>query len=167
MGRSLQIRFDRRAIGLLLVFGVTTFALPAPAQTPPDPAATSKSDPAPPPAQSPSSTNPDSNASSGGEVSSRDTAPTFKVRVNLVLVRVVVRDSQGNIITNLKKRTSNSRTIASLRPSRPLASKLRSRMQLCLPYPPSTPRLQARQHHRLWPRCRNALLPWFSTTPIC
>jgi len=103
MGRSLQIRFDRRAIGLLLVFGVTTFALPAPAQTPPDPAATSKSDPAPPPAQSPSSTSPDSNASSGGEVSSRDTAPTFKVRVNLVLVRVVVRDSQGNIITNLKK----------------------------------------------------------------
>jgi VWFA-related protein len=103
MGRSLQIRFDRRAIGLLLVFGVTTFALPAPAQTPPDPAATSKTDPAPPPAQSPSSTNPDSNASSGGEVSSRDTAPTFKVRVNLVLVRVVVRDSQGNIITNLKK----------------------------------------------------------------
>ena len=103
MGRSLQIRFDRRAIGLLLVFGMTTFALPAPAQTPPDPAATSKTDPAPPPAQSPSSTNPDSNASSGAEVSSRDTAPTFKVRVNLVLVRVVVRDSQGNAVTNLKK----------------------------------------------------------------
>jgi VWFA-related protein len=103
MGRSLQIRFNRRAIGLLLVFGVTTFDLPAPAQTPPDPAATSKTDPAPPPAQSPSSTNPDSNASSGAEVSSRDTAPTFKVRVNLVLVRAVVRDSQGNIITNLKK----------------------------------------------------------------
>jgi VWFA-related protein len=103
MGRSVQIRIDRRAIGLLLAFGVTTFALPAPAQTPPDPAATSKTDPAPPPAQSPSSTSPDSNASSSAEVSSRDTAPTFKVRVNLVLVRVVVRDSQGNTVTNLKK----------------------------------------------------------------
>src|SRR6266436_4918725 len=37
------------------------------------------------------------------EVSSRDTPTTFKVRVNLVLVRVVVRDSQGNVVPNLKK----------------------------------------------------------------
>src|SRR5205814_5981798 len=37
------------------------------------------------------------------EVSSRDTPPTFKVRVNLVLVRVVVRDPQGNVVPNLKK----------------------------------------------------------------
>src|SRR6266581_4932443 len=37
------------------------------------------------------------------EVSSRDTPTTFKVRVNLVLVRVVVRDSQGKIASNLKK----------------------------------------------------------------
>jgi VWFA-related protein len=37
------------------------------------------------------------------EVSSRDTAPTFKVRVNLVLVRVVVRDQQGHVVPNLKK----------------------------------------------------------------
>src|SRR5438445_9455435 len=37
------------------------------------------------------------------EVSSRDTPTTFKVRVNLVLVRVVVRDSQGKIVSNLKK----------------------------------------------------------------
>src|SRR5260370_14923678 len=37
------------------------------------------------------------------ELSSHDTPTTFKVRVNLVLVRVVVRDSQGKVIPNLKK----------------------------------------------------------------
>jgi VWFA-related protein len=37
------------------------------------------------------------------EVSSHDTPATFKVRVNLVLVRVVVRDRQGKIVSNLKK----------------------------------------------------------------
>src|SRR6266480_3530836 len=37
------------------------------------------------------------------EVSSRDTPTTFKVCVNLVLVRVVVRDQQGKIVSNLKK----------------------------------------------------------------
>jgi VWFA-related protein len=40
---------------------------------------------------------------SGGEVTSRDTPATFKVRVNLVLVRVVVRDSDGKAIANLKQ----------------------------------------------------------------
>jgi VWFA-related protein len=39
----------------------------------------------------------------GGEVTSRDTPATFKVRVNLVLVRVVVRDSDGKAIANLKQ----------------------------------------------------------------
>src|SRR5437773_1189582 len=37
------------------------------------------------------------------EVSSHETPTTFKVRVNLVLVRVVVRDSQGKVVSNLKK----------------------------------------------------------------
>src|SRR6266699_3391368 len=37
------------------------------------------------------------------EVSSHDTPTTFKVRVNLVLVRVVVRDAHGKIVSNLKK----------------------------------------------------------------
>ncbi|HEV1995320.1 MAG TPA: VWA domain-containing protein, partial [Candidatus Acidoferrum sp.] len=37
------------------------------------------------------------------EVSSHDTPTTFKVRVNLVLVRVVVRDLHGKIVPNLKK----------------------------------------------------------------
>ncbi|HTQ59076.1 MAG TPA: hypothetical protein VMI32_02565, partial [Candidatus Solibacter sp.] len=32
-----------------------------------------------------------------------DSPATFKVRVNLVLVRVVVRDTDGKVVTNLKK----------------------------------------------------------------
>src|SRR5467141_1209681 len=42
-------------------------------------------------------------ASPNEEVSSHDTPTTFKVRVNLVLVRVVVRDAQGKVVPNLKK----------------------------------------------------------------
>ena len=37
------------------------------------------------------------------EVASHDTPTTFKVRVNLVLVRVVVRDAKGNVVPSLKK----------------------------------------------------------------
>ena len=37
------------------------------------------------------------------EVVTRDSATTFKVRVNLVLVRVVVRDESGKVVENLKK----------------------------------------------------------------
>jgi VWFA-related protein len=68
------------------------------AQTPPPPTpppdAPAKTDPAaqPPPAPA-----------QNEEVSSHDTPTTFKVRVNLVLVRVVVRDSKGKIVPNLKK----------------------------------------------------------------
>jgi VWFA-related protein len=55
----------------------------------------------PPPAQpaKPPGQDSDSNA----ELSSHDTAPTFKVRVNLVLVRVVVRDQKGNAVQDLHK----------------------------------------------------------------
>jgi VWFA-related protein len=66
-------------------------APPAPQQEAPAKTdSTAKPSPAPPAAQN-------------EEVSSHDTPTTFKVRVNLVLVRVVVRDSRGKIISNLKK----------------------------------------------------------------
>jgi len=42
-------------------------------------------------------------SSDNQEVSSRDTPTTFKVRVNLVLVRVVVRDASGKVVNGLKK----------------------------------------------------------------
>lgn len=74
------------------------------------------SDPSPKPAAQPSSPAPQSadrgaqNApaassqpGSSQEVVTRDTPTTFKVRVNLVLVRVVVRDEHGKIVENLKK----------------------------------------------------------------
>src|SRR5580765_1151728 len=53
-----------------------------------------------PATQAPAATAPTNETS---EVSTRDTPPTFRVRVNLVLVRVVVRDGNGQIVTNLKK----------------------------------------------------------------
>jgi VWFA-related protein len=69
--------------------------------------------PAPSPASSPeqsSSPKPDSSQQPGSqvqannpEVSSQDGPPTFKVRVNLVLVRVIVRDAQGKVVPNLRK----------------------------------------------------------------
>src|SRR6267142_3635069 len=55
------------------------------------------------PAKPDSTATPTPAAGQNEEVSSHDTPTTFKVRVNLVLVRVVVRDRQGKIISNLKK----------------------------------------------------------------
>jgi hypothetical protein len=37
------------------------------------------------------------------EMSSRDTVPTFKVRVNLVQVKAVVRDSKGQVVKDLER----------------------------------------------------------------
>src|SRR5438876_11834895 len=64
--------------------------------------------PAPPqdaPSKTDSTAKPPSAPAAGQneEVSSQETPTTFKVRVNLVLVRVVVRDSQGKVVSNLKK----------------------------------------------------------------
>ncbi len=110
MGRSLESRFDRRAIGLLVVLGLMFFGISLRAQAPPEPSDAPKTDAAPPappaqsaPAQPTLQPNAAGSAPSGSEVSSHDTSPTFKVRVNLVLVRVVVRDSQGNVVPDLKK----------------------------------------------------------------
>ena len=72
------------------------------AQNPPPPT---------PPSANPPAATPDSSTKPGQEtparevqeVSSQDTPATFKVRVNNVLVRVVVRDSQGKVVGNLKK----------------------------------------------------------------
>jgi VWFA-related protein len=103
MGRSAEIRFDRRAIGLLLTLCLACFASSLCAQTPADSSAGPKPEPAPPSSTSPQTPPGGSNDRTSSEVSSRDTAPTFKVRVNLVLVRVVVRDAQGTVVSNLKK----------------------------------------------------------------
>src|SRR6266850_6433801 len=44
-----------------------------------------------------------STSPAASEVVTRDSATSFKVRVNLVLLRVVVRDQNGKVVDNLKK----------------------------------------------------------------
>jgi VWFA-related protein len=96
-----QFPFARRwkCVFLLALLTGVSASVRAQAPTAPDPPSASPSAQTPPEplkAQAPA-------ASDSAEVSSRDTAPTFKVRVNLVLVRVVVRDQQGKVVPNLHK----------------------------------------------------------------
>ena len=100
MYHSLLLPGFRRVVFLvfvccLLLSGIRLSAQSPPSPTPPQDApaktdSTAKSPAAPAPTQ-------------GEEVSSHETPTTFKVRVNLVLVRVVVRDAHGKIVPNLKK----------------------------------------------------------------
>jgi VWFA-related protein len=86
------------ASALLLVFCAC-----ARAQEPPPPETSSK----PPENSTPQGASVETRsgyqAGTGQEVVTRDSPTSFKVRVNLVLVRVVVRDGHGKIIDNLKK----------------------------------------------------------------
>src|SRR6266478_1770350 len=100
MFHSLLFRGFLRIILVVFACCLSISANRLSAQTPP---------PATPPQDAPEKTDsnatpaPASAAGPNEEVSSRDTPTTFKVRVNLVLVRVVVRDQQGKIVSNLKK----------------------------------------------------------------
>ncbi len=87
----------------LAVLACCSFVIsPTFAQNPPPPAPPPQ---APAPAATPdSATRPAvSSEQDVKEVSSQDTPATFKVRVNNVLVRVVVRDSHGKVVSHLKK----------------------------------------------------------------
>ena len=112
MLRSTEDRLERRAARLMLFVGscLVTAVLWAQEPPPPPTPATATSPSARPPAttsQPPDSaaqTNPTKSSDANtAEVTTHDTAPTFKVRVNEVLVRVVVRDPSGNVIPGLKK----------------------------------------------------------------
>lgn len=96
-----QFPFARRWKCVLWMSVLTGVGAPLRAQTPPPPDPPSATVTVQPPAEPAKPQAPASNENA--EVSSRDTAPTFKVRVNLVLVRVVVRDQQGHVVSNLKK----------------------------------------------------------------
>jgi VWFA-related protein len=94
--RSFTRRCEATAAILLALGCLCPFSLHA--QTPPSPDAQGNA------AQQPSK--PPDNASppaASAEVVTRDSAATFKVRVNLVLLRVVVRDQNGKVVDNLKK----------------------------------------------------------------
>jgi VWFA-related protein len=94
MQNPLRFPFTRRTSGLLLkaLLAASCTAFQVHAQEAP---AKSETQPQPPTTQAP--------GNGTSEVSTRDTPPTFRVRVNLVLVRVVVRDSSGKVVANLKK----------------------------------------------------------------
>jgi VWFA-related protein len=94
MRNPLRFPFTRRTSSLLLkaLLVASCGAIQVRAQEAP---AKSETQPQAPAAQAP--------GNEPSEVSTRDTPPTFRVRVNLVLVRVVVRDSNGKVVTNLKK----------------------------------------------------------------
>jgi VWFA-related protein len=77
---------------LLVVLAVSAQAPPAPDNSTPKPA-TESAKPSGNASQSPAA----------AEVVTRDSSTTFKVRVNIVLVRVVVRDQKGKAIDSLKK----------------------------------------------------------------
>src|SRR5579864_2540710 len=96
-----QFPFARLLKCLFAVLVLAGLTAPVRAQTPtsPDPPAAGTAQ-TPTPAEP---AKPQAPANDSAEVSSRDTAPTFKVRVNLVLVRVVVRDQQGHVVPNLHK----------------------------------------------------------------
>src|SRR6267378_3132346 len=100
MYHSLLLPGFRSIILVVLACCLPLSAVRLSAQSPPPPA---------PPQDAPAKTDstakspPAPAATQGEEVSSHDTPTTFKVRVNLVLVRVVVRDSRGKIVPNLKK----------------------------------------------------------------
>jgi len=94
MQNPLPFPFTRRTSGHLLkaLLAASCAAFQVHAQEPPAKSET--------PPQAPAKQEPGNQAA---EVSTRDTPPTFRVRVNLVLVRVVVRDSSGKVVSNLKK----------------------------------------------------------------
>jgi len=97
-----QFPFARRCTCLFLLWLMAGAGASVCAQTPPPPdVPPAASAPAQTPAEPAKPQAPSAN--DNAEVSSRDTAPTFKVRVNLVLVRVVVRDQQGKVVPNLHK----------------------------------------------------------------
>jgi len=90
-----------RTVWFAFLGGILLFAgLPvARAQDPPAPPQTAQ---APPADTSQNAPKQDAKAAND-EIVSHDSPATFKVRVNLVLVRVVVRDSDGKVVANLKK----------------------------------------------------------------
>jgi VWFA-related protein len=107
-----QFPFAPRVFRLLTMPMLFVFCAALNAQNPPAPApapaASSTAAPAPPTqdesnkqdaTKSPNAQQPADNS----ELVTQDTPTTFKVRVNLALVRVVVRDSKGQVVPNLRK----------------------------------------------------------------
>jgi len=95
------LRRPTRTVWLILLGGtLAAFGLPI-ADTPAQ-SATAQAPQAPPADTSQNAPKTDAK-NTNDEIVAHDSPATFKVRVNLVLVRVVVRDNNGEVVTNLKK----------------------------------------------------------------
>lgn len=95
---TIQVRLDRAGplaemLVRLLVVALLTCSLGWSQAATPTPAGASPPTPA----------SPQGSAQNAPEITSHDEVTTFKVKVNLVEVRVVVRDAKGNAIGNLKQ----------------------------------------------------------------
>jgi VWFA-related protein len=90
-----------RALWFAFLGGIFSFACLTVARAQ-APAATPQAPQAPPADTSQNARKPDAKTTND-EIVSHDSPATFKVRVNVVLVRVVARDGNGRVITNLKK----------------------------------------------------------------
>lgn len=98
---SRPLRSLPRAVWFALLGAIISCAgLPAVRAQAPSP--TSQAPQAPPADTSQNVPKPEAKTTND-EIVSHDSPATFKVRVNLVLVRVVVRDSNGKVVTTLKK----------------------------------------------------------------
>jgi len=89
----------RKALWVMLLLGGILFVSPAfvtKAQAPPSSSQSA-------PSGTPQEAQKTASQSPAQEIASHDSPATFKVRVNLVFVRVVVRDPNGKVIPNLKK----------------------------------------------------------------
>lgn len=94
------------AVYLLIAFAIAPLALPVRAQSP-DGANSQQNTPAPNPVPAPGVPAPPppqpSASDSAQEMNTRDSATPFSVRVNLVPIRVVVRDDKGHAVPNLRQ----------------------------------------------------------------
>jgi VWFA-related protein len=90
-----------KSVWLIFLGGIFSFAC-LPVSRAQAPAASSQSPQAPPADTAQNAPKTDAKAPND-EIVSHDSPATFKVRVNVVLVRVVVRDSNGKVVSNLKK----------------------------------------------------------------
>src|SRR5260370_632818 len=168
----------RRIILIVFVWCLSLSSVRLSAQSPPSPT---------PPQDAPAKTDstaklpPAPAAAQGEEVSSHETPTTFKVRVNLVLVRVVVRDAHGKIVPNLKKedfQLYDNRKVQTISKRKTFSYTITARCKQSLPLAWRRPRLARLQRWhpllqshpaRMSPAakplfCRSDLSPWSSTT---
>ena len=96
-----QLPISRRAFALAIPAVLLLWCQAARAQASPTQETPSQNTPV---KSATASAPPQASASAGqAEVATRDNPATFRVRVNLVLARVVVRDAQGKVVSNLRK----------------------------------------------------------------